>query len=365
MSSIIVNPIDAIFLLENDPILLDKDVNAKEVTNNDQVTNKNYVHLPTHGLSVLTCALFIVGEMASGGILALPRALVNADYSGIILMIACAFAALYCGVLIGKCWMQLRSRADMEEAFPRDPYPTIGYECYGRAGRAVVEFCLLTTLIGAGIVFLIVSAQNIASIVDKKIGSFESPEAEARAWVLIISAFVLPCTYLGTPKDIWPFAVLATVSTSTACILIVVKCIIDWPGDFDKVPKFEVTVESFFRAFGTIAFAFGGTSLFPSYQADMKKPEKFTKSAVSAFVVILTIYIPTGILPFLVYGAKNDDNILQTVKHQGGIGPEQSIAIAAEVFVSLHLLFALIIVLNPAFQQIEEYLKLPNRKFSS
>lgn len=300
--------------------------------------------------------------MASSGLLALPRAIVNAGWSGVILLVVWAMVALYCGVLIGRCWTQLRSKACVEEAFPRDPYPTIGYQCYGRAGKAVVEFCLLVTLFGAVIVFLLVSAQNVASLVDKKIGSFETPEGETRAWILILSAFLLPCTYLGTPKDIWPIAALATFSTAVACILIAVKCILDWPIELTEVQQYDITAESVFRAFGTISFAFGGISLFPSFQADMKKPEKFTRAAVSAILVVLLMYLPTCVLPFLVYGAKNEDNILQTIKRQGDTGSAKSIAIAAEVIVTFHLSFAFLIALNPISQQIEEYLQWPNRK---
>ena len=317
----------------------------------------------THGLTVLTCALFIVGEMAGSGVLALPKALVNAGWSGVPLLVVCAFVSLYCGIILGKCWTQVRGRASVDEPFPRDPYPTIGYECYGRLGRGVVETCLLATLIGVGIVLLLLSAQNIASLVGKKIGSFDTSVNEARAWLLIISLCVLPFTYLATPKDLWPFAVIATITTSTACCLIVIKSGIDWPSDLSMVPHVDVSAESFFRAFGTISFAFGGASLFPSFQADMKQPEKFTTSAISAFLIVLFMYLPTCIFPFIVYGADNHDNALQTIKNHGDTGAVRNIAVVAEVLITLHLLFSFLIVLNPVSQQFEEFLKWPNRKY--
>ena len=337
-----------------------------EVSNEDEVkclnSDSQHVHLATHGLSVLTCALFIVGEMAGSGVLALPKAIVNSGWTGVALLIVCACVSLYCGIVLGKCWTQLRSKASMEEAFPRDPYPTIGYYCYGRFGKVFVEICLLATLAGVSTVLLLLSAENIASLVDKKIGTFQTQENEARAWLLILSGCILPFTYLGTPKDMWPFAVIATITTSVACVLITIKSIIDWPSDLSKVQKFEITVESFFSAFGTISFAFGGASLFPSFQADMKKPEKFTKSAISAFLIVLLMYLPTCIFPFLVYGAKNESNALQTIKHHGDTGSVRNMAVVAEILITMHLLFSFIIILNPVCQQIEEYLKWPNRK---
>jgi len=319
------------------------------------------LQVPTHGLSVLTCALFIVGEMAGSGVLALPRAITNSGWSGVGLLIVCALVSLYCGVMLGKCWMQVREKACVDEPFPRDPYPTIGYECYGRLGRGIVECCLLATLIGVSIVLLLISAQNISSLVDKKIGSVDTPVNEARIWLLIISVCIVPFIYLGTPKNLWPFAVIATATTSIACCLIIIKSCIDWPSDLNTVPTADVTVDSFFTAFGTISFAFGGASLFPSFQADMKEPAKFTRSAISAFLIVLLMYLPTCIFPFIVYGANNKDNALQTIKSQGYKGSVRNIAVVAEVLITFHLLFSFLIVLNPVSQQFEEFLKWPNR----
>ena len=321
------------------------------------------VHVPTRGLTVLTCALFIVGEMAGSGVLALPKALVNAGWSGVGLLIICAFVSLYCGIMLGKCWIQVRKKACVDEPFPRDPYPTIGYECYGRLGRGVVEVCLLATLIGVAIVLLLLSAQNIASLVDKHIGTFHTKENEARAWLLIISVCILPFTYLATPKDMWPFAVIATITTSTACCLIVIKSCIDWPSDLSTVRHVEVSVDSFFTAFGTISFAFGGASLFPSFQADMKEPQKFTTAATSAFLIVLMMYLPSCIFPYIVYGASNNANALQTIKNQGDVGSARYIGVVAEILITLHLLFSFLIVLNPVSQQFEEFLKWPNREY--
>ena len=321
------------------------------------------LQVPTHGLSVLTCALFIVGQMAGSGVLALPRAITNSGWSGVVLLIVCALVSLYCGVLLGKCWMQVREKACVDEPFPRDPYPTIGYECYGRLGRGIVECCLLATLIGVSIVLLLISAQNISSLVDKKIGSVDTHVNEARIWLLIISVCIVPFIYLGTLKHMWPFAVIATATTSIACCLIIIKSCIDWPSDLNTVPTADVTVDSFFTAFGTILFAFGGASLFPSFQADMKEPAKFTRSAISAFLIVLLMYLPTCILPFIVYGANNKDNALQTIKNQGDKGSVRNIAVVAEVLITLHLLFSFLIVLNPISQQFEEFLKWPNRKY--
>ena len=320
-------------------------------------------HVNTHGLTIVTCGLLIVGEMAGSGILAIPKALVDAGWSGVMLLAICCVISLYCGIILGKCWTILRENNAVYRDFPRDPYPSIGYECYGRVGRGIVEFCLLVTLFGACTVYLLLSAQNVASLVDVKIAGYTTETSEARIWLLVISAGLLPFTFLGTPKDIWPFAVFATISTAIACILIIVKSGLDWPSDISKVPVEAITVDSFFGAFGTIAFAFGGATLFPSFQTDMKEPQNFPKAAILAFTCVFSLYCPTSIMPFMVYGASMNSNVLQTIKHQGDTGSVKNLAIAAEVLITAHLVFSFVIILNPISQQVEEYLKWPKSKY--
>jgi len=46
------------------------------------------------------------------------------------------------------------------------------------------------------------------------------------------------------------------------------------------VPHSNPTFANFFGAFGTILFAFGGASVFPTIQVDMGEPEKFPKAVV-------------------------------------------------------------------------------------
>ena len=216
--------------------------------------------------------------------------------------------------MLGKCWTILQNRKHV-----RDPYPSIGWECYGRPGKIIVEFCLIITLIGVCTVFLLLASQNISSLINRNIGSF-TPRNEFRLWLLICSACLLPFTYLATPKDFWPFALGAALCTGTACILIIAKSGFDFPSDVSVVLQPTITVKSFFGAFGTIAFSFGGATLFPTYQTDMKDARKFPRAAALAFLIVAAMYIPTSALPFMVYGDNVNDNVLQSIKNQGDTG---------------------------------------------
>lgn len=100
------------------------------------------------GLTVFTAAVFITGEMAGSGILALPAAIVGAGLTGFALLILCCFASGYCGTVLGRSWATLRDRHDEYKGHVRYPYPAIGEKAYGRWASVAVTVCINVTLIG-------------------------------------------------------------------------------------------------------------------------------------------------------------------------------------------------------------------------
>ena len=93
-------------------------------------------------------------------------------------------------------------------------------------------------------------------------------------------------------------AAMALVTTTTVCII----CCVRYPMEVASMevpnlsniskctggqlkegpPHKTITTEGFFTAFGSIMFAFGGASIFPSIQADMSDRSKFKYAAVLA-----------------------------------------------------------------------------------
>lgn len=101
------------------------------------------------GLTVFTAAVFIIGEMAGSGILALPAAIVGAGWTGFALLVLCCFASGYCGTVLGRSWAILRDRHDEYKGHVRYPYPAIGEKAYGRWASVAVTVCINITLIGS------------------------------------------------------------------------------------------------------------------------------------------------------------------------------------------------------------------------
>ncbi len=113
---------------------------------------RNGHHSPAElqkGLTVFTAAVFIIGEMAGSGILALPAAIVGAGWTGFALLVLCCFASGYCGTVLGRSWAILRDRHDEYKGHVRYPYPAIGEKAYGRWASIAVTVCINITLIGS------------------------------------------------------------------------------------------------------------------------------------------------------------------------------------------------------------------------
>lgn len=300
------------------------------------------------GLGALTTGIFIVGEMAGTGVLALPRAIVDAGWVGLPLIIIAAIMSSYTGVVLGRCWTIIKDRFPEKYAgHTRYPYPAIGFEAYGKVGSYVVTFCVNATLFGVSTVFLLLAASNMELLVGKGFSFCY--------WLPIIAAFLIPLTWLGTPKDFWPVAIAAMAATSIACFLLFIQILTeidDYPDTKHTSPSFI----SFFVAFGTIIFAFGGHAAFPTIQHDMRDPKLFPKSISIAYSIIVLMYFPVAAAGYFVYGdlfiTENTDYILDII-YKGVIHK------IVTVMILLHLVFGFVIVINPLCQQIEEALHIP------
>ncbi|XP_041453350.1 amino acid transporter AVT1D-like [Lytechinus variegatus] len=300
------------------------------------------------GLGTITTGIFIVGEMAGTGVLALPRAIVDAGWFGLPLIIIAAIMSAYTGVVLGRCWTIIKDRFPEKYAgHTRYPYPAIGFEAYGKIGSYIVTFCVNATLFGVSTVFLLLAASNMELLVGKGFSFCY--------WLPIIAACLIPLTWFGTPKDFWPVAIGAMAATSIACILLFIQImteIHDYPDTTHTSPSFV----SFFVAFGTIIFAFGGHAAFPTIQHDMREPKSFPKSIALAYSIIVMMYFPVAAAGYFVYGdlfiTMNTDYILDVI-YKGVIHK------IVTTMILLHLVLGFVIVINPFCQQIEEALHIP------
>ncbi|CAF1684281.1 unnamed protein product [Adineta ricciae] len=81
--------------------------------------------------------------MAGTGLLALPKAMNQAGWYGLISTFVLCFLSGYCGIKLGDCWTMLRERNPVFcEEGSRSPFQVIATEGAGRIGKyASFYFC--------------------------------------------------------------------------------------------------------------------------------------------------------------------------------------------------------------------------------
>ncbi|CAF4185157.1 unnamed protein product, partial [Adineta steineri] len=307
-------------------------------------TSSNILH---GGLTVFTAAIFITGEMAGTGLLALPKAMDQAGWYGMISTIVLCMLSGYCGIKLGECWTMLRQMNPVYcEEGSRSPFQVIATEGCGRVGKYVLIFVIYFQLLGAGVVFLLLAAQNLQSLFD------DIPaHLPVCVWIIIVAVVLLGPCWLGTPKDSWPIAIGAMVCTAIACVFITISALVDY-GKRGSTPPSEITFKSFSFSMGTMFFAWGGSAMFPTIQVDMRQPHRFHISVIISYIILLVFYVPVSIIGYSVYGASVKDNILANL-------PKNFLRYSVEILITGHLAMAFTIVLNPIFQGCEELTRVP------
>jgi len=303
-----------------------------------------------HGLGVITAAIFLAGEMAGSGVLALPYAMIGTGWAGLALILVFTINAAFSGTRLGLCWMMLEERYEEFRKEIRDPYPSIGEKAVGKFGRILCTVCICLTLYGAGCVFIVLIAETVRSL-------FESVNVEMSlcVWMLIVAGILTPLTWLGSPKDFWPIAVGALLTTVAACVLIIIQALLDHREFMDKGNEVRYPPANFegsLKAFASIMFAFAGASTFPTIQADMKHKDQFKISAIIACTILFLIYLPMAAVPYFAFGDASTDNIVLKIAD----GP---LRVTVEIMLLLHLISAFPILLNPPAQYFEHLMDIP------
>nr|CDJ98161.1 Amino acid transporter domain containing protein [Haemonchus contortus] len=305
-------------------------------------------HRNHKGISWPTAAIFIVGDMMGGGMIALPLAVVNAGLiPGITIIILGAIFTGYTGVQLGDNWTLMQKRWPEYKSHCRRPYPEMAYRAMGTRAKRLVSFCLCLTQFGISTVLTLLAANNLSNL----LAAVGFPINFC--YVIILIAVVLwPFVMLKSPMDFWQAAVGAAVSSTVAAILIVAGAIHDAPVCQKAVTYPEFSFTNLFLAYGTIAFAYGGHGAFPTIQHDMTKPFRFNRAVWASYIFILIVYIVLSTTGYSVYGDSMRNTVIPSLQTSW-------LSQLVNVMITVHVLPTVVIVFSPLAQQVEEWTNVP------
>ncbi|XP_060067513.1 uncharacterized protein LOC132547727 [Ylistrum balloti] len=309
------------------------------------MSTENLVHREA-GLTISSTAVFIAGDVAGTGTLALPKAVDNIGWAGLLLMLLFACVSTYTGTLLGEAWTMAASMFEDCKGHVQNPYQLLGEKTYGKIGRYVVSVSLHVSMFGTAIVFLLLSADNV-EILSRALGH----DISFCFWLVIIAGCLVPLSWFGTPKDFWLIGYGATVATILAAVLIAIGIGLDAPNQ-PIVNHQSADFQNIVLAFGTLVFTFGGHSCFLTFQMDMKKEKDFKMAVIFGYGIVLLIYIPVTVAGYFVYGVELQHNVMNNL-------PTGTLSYIILVMVTIHLFLAFIIILSPTIQDVELALNVP------
>uniref|UniRef100_A0A7E4VYT4 Aa_trans domain-containing protein n=1 Tax=Panagrellus redivivus TaxID=6233 RepID=A0A7E4VYT4_PANRE len=303
----------------------------------------------TKGMNWMLTGLFVVGDMAGGGLVALPTALVRMGFIvgmansflmiGVTLMTAC---------MLGFSWTVMLQHWPEYRAHCRAPYPEMAYRAFGKYAKYGVSLCINLTQFGVAVVFVLLTAKNIQDFA----GLVLKLNIHFCFVVLFLGGLLWPVIMLKSPQDFWGAIVFSMFSTFAACILLIVGSGLDYKACIAHVEQPKLTAHNMFTALGTYLFSYGGHSSFPTIQHDMKRPKNFWKSCVMAFTIMFILYIPVCALGYFVYGDSVRESVINNIQHSG-------LQIAVNFMIMTHCFLTLAIVFNPLNQDVEQYFNVP------
>ncbi|KAE9414562.1 hypothetical protein Angca_002823, partial [Angiostrongylus cantonensis] len=215
--------------------------------------------------------------------------------------------------------------------------------------RKLVSICIDITQFGIAVVYLLLSSKNIHDMIK----TFSNTEFSYCIVVLILALCLLPITFLKSPQDFWWAVVIAMITTSCAVVLIIIGSSLDYELCSSHTAMPPYNPKNFFLALGTLLFAYGGHSAFPTIQHDMKNPAEFTKSVILAFSIMAVMYGPVCVMGYLTYHDAIRDSIIPSIQT---VWIQQT----CNILITVHCILTLTIVFNPLNQELEDLFKCPH-----
>jgi len=314
------------------------------------------------GLGIIMTTIFIAGQMAGGGVLMLPGAMVSTGPAGLALLIYFTVNGAFVGTRLGYCWIMVEERFPEYREKCRDPYPVIAEKAVGKVGRYFATACIISVSYGSGVGFLILMAKFMDNIFEFAGWSGDMTPCK---WMAVWALIIMPLCWFGSPHDFWFVAPTALLATLTACLMIMFResldakddesCYFNNTGNGNFDPEYpSVNFVGFGEAFSLIMFAYSGSASFPTYQSDMKDRRDFPKAVLGAMTILFLIYLPMAATGYFELGdLARDDGGIVCALCEGGV------KLAVEILLLIHLVSAYPMFMNPPNQFIEELLGIP------
>ncbi|KAL1916571.1 uncharacterized protein VTP21DRAFT_5762 [Calcarisporiella thermophila] len=291
--------------------------------------------------STWTAYVNIVCAVAGTGALGIPQAVEKSGWFGIGLLALAHIMTAYSGVILIKCLYYKGPEHRLST------FQDVGEHAFGKVGRYLTIVPNYIMLLGAPIIFLVLSGSNFNTLLTPL-----GVTIGYRAWVFIISgAVAVPYILTKTMKEVAILSLFGAFATVVTVVVVMTMSSIDFAKHVHEPKYLPINPSSLPIALSTFAFAYGGNVIYPHVESTMRRPEKWSMTYNIALITVSVLYFGIAIPAYLAYGGivKNPvyDNILP--------GWPRTVAI---VFITAHVLLAIPLFLTSFALEMEKLLRI-------
>ncbi|CDS07542.1 hypothetical protein LRAMOSA01491 [Lichtheimia ramosa] len=286
----------------------------------------------------------VVCVIAGTGTLGLPFALRQGGWIGVLILFLAWFMSTYTGVILIRCLYASGNRR-------LSSYKDVATASFGAIGGWIVFFFNAWILIGAPVLYMVLSGSNLQHLCAGTAGAIGDIP-----WTIISCAVVaIPFVLVKSMKEMaWMSAFGAGATLVTVLIVLVVACI-----DKKSLPAVHhdnVIWDQFPIALSTISFSFGGNVIYPHVEKSMRRRQDWPKVAAAGLATCALMYFLTAIPGYYIYG----DTVQSPIYNSIPDGVPQIIAI---VLMTLHVMLAAPLLLTSFALDVEEMLNITVERF--
>lgn len=252
---------------------------------------------PEQGSNFLAYAN-VVCVVAGTGTLGLPYALKLGGWIGVGILLLSLIMSIYTAILLMKC-LYYNGKYRLES------YQEVGRHAFGRIGLIAVWFFHTSIVIGAPVMYLILSGTEIA-------GLAPNVGLDAKAWIWICAAIVaVPFVAMKTLKEVAVMSVFGALATVVLVAVAVRGSIIDLSNPaYANVTHDSIVLANLPTTVASISICFGGNVVYMHVEEAMRYPKSWNRVVAAALATCSVLYLATAIPGYLTYGNLAESPIL-------------------------------------------------------
>ncbi|KAG0358212.1 hypothetical protein BGZ54_010536 [Gamsiella multidivaricata] len=291
---------------------------------------------PEQGSSFLAYAN-VVCVVAGTGTLGLPYALKLGGWIGVGILLLSLLMSIYTAILLMKCLYY-------NGKYRLSSYQEVGRHAFGRAGLIAVWFFHTSIVIGAPVMYLILSGTEMKGLV-------ANDAISTKAWIWICAAIVaIPFVAMKTLKEVAVMSVFGALATVVLVIVAVRGSIIDLHNPaYASVVHDNVILAHLPTTVASISICFGGNVVYMHVEEAMRYPRSWNRVVAAALATCSILYIATAIPGYLTYGSEAQSPILANL-------PNDTATKIGTVVIIIHVILAAPILLTSFALEFERLL---------